>query len=94
MNAPDRLARLLDDPCAPVRGWLGRQGHAPFPFQEEVWAAYARGESGLVHAPTGMGKTWAAWLGPLACCTSRPLSRSLPRFSCGLSGRSASPSRP
>ena len=66
MNAPDRLARLLDDPCAPVRGWLGRQGHAPFPFQEEVWAAYARGESGLVHAPTGMGKTWAAWLGPLA----------------------------
>ncbi len=54
------------DPFAPVRGWLGRQGHAPFPFQEEVWAAYARGESGLVHAPTGMGKTWAAWLGPLA----------------------------
>ena len=31
-----------------------------------MWAAFARGESGLVHAPTGMGKTWAAWLGPLA----------------------------
>ncbi len=54
------------DSYAPVRAWLGEQGHAPFPFQEEVWAAYARGESGLVHAPTGMGKTWAAWLGPLA----------------------------
>ena len=53
------------DPFAPVRAWLGGHGHAPFPFQEEVWAAWARGESGLVHAPTGMGKTWAAWLGPL-----------------------------
>ena len=30
------------------------------PFQEEVWAAFARGESGLIHAPTGMGKTYAA----------------------------------
>lgn len=49
-----------------VRDWFASQGQTPFPFQEEVWAAYARGESGLVHAPTGMGKTWAAWLGPLA----------------------------
>ena len=45
--------------------WFARQGLAPFPFQEEVWAAYARGESGLIHAPTGMGKTYAAWIGPL-----------------------------
>lgn len=32
----------------------------PFPFQEAVWSAYARGESGLIHAPTGMGKTYAS----------------------------------
>ena len=63
--ARDSLPDRGRDPYAPVRAWLARQGHAPFPFQEEVWAAYARGESGLVHAPTGMGKTWAAWLGPL-----------------------------
>ncbi len=31
-----------------------------------MWAAFARGESGLVHAPTGMGKTYAAAIGPLA----------------------------
>jgi ATP-dependent Lhr-like helicase len=37
---------------------------APFPFQEDVWAAYARGQSGLVHAPTGMGKTYAAAIAP------------------------------
>lgn len=53
------------DPFAPARAWFAGQGYAPFPFQEEVWAAYAAGESGLVHAPTGMGKTYAAALGPI-----------------------------
>ncbi len=48
-----------------ARAWFATQGWSPFAFQEEVWAAYGVGESGLVHAPTGMGKTYAAWLGPL-----------------------------
>lgn len=30
-----------------------------------MWAAYQAGESGLVHAPTGTGKTYAVWLAPL-----------------------------
>lgn len=50
-----------------ARAWFATQGWTAFPFQEEVWSAYAAGESGLVHAPTGMGKTYAAWLGPLLC---------------------------
>jgi ATP-dependent Lhr-like helicase len=50
---------------ARARAWFSGQGYAPFPFQEEVWKAYADGESGLVHAPTGMGKTYAAALGPI-----------------------------
>jgi ATP-dependent Lhr-like helicase len=37
----------------------------PFAFQRESWAAYLAGESGLVHAPTGMGKTLSVWLGPV-----------------------------
>ncbi len=45
--------------------WFATQDWVPFDFQEEVWTAFARGESGLIHAPTGMGKTYAAWLGPL-----------------------------
>jgi ATP-dependent Lhr-like helicase len=53
------------DAFTPARAWFAAQGWAPFAFQEEVWSAYARGESGLIHAPTGMGKTYAAWLGPL-----------------------------
>ncbi|MEO8537313.1 MAG: ligase-associated DNA damage response DEXH box helicase [Betaproteobacteria bacterium] len=65
MNAPDDRRRLAPEPLTAARDWFAAQGFTPFPFQETVWAAYARGESGLIHAPTGMGKTYAAWLGPL-----------------------------
>ncbi|MEO7998419.1 MAG: hypothetical protein ABI852_13295, partial [Gemmatimonadaceae bacterium] len=45
--------------------WFASRKWKPFPFQREVWDAYARGESGLIHAATGTGKTYAAWLGPV-----------------------------
>src|SRR3954471_10897090 len=41
--------------------WFASRGWRPFAFQREVWAAYRAGESGLVHAATGTGKTLAAW---------------------------------
>ena len=44
---------------------FARRGWTPFAFQESVWAAYAAGRSGLVHASTGTGKTLAAWGGML-----------------------------
>jgi len=50
---------VLDD-------WFASRGWTPFAFQREVWDAYRSGESGLVHAATGTGKTLAAWGGPLA----------------------------
>jgi len=53
------------DAYGSARAWFAVQGWSPFPFQEEVWAAFAAGESGLLHAPTGMGKTYAAWIPPL-----------------------------
>jgi len=37
-----------------------------FPFQEQVWREAAAGTSGVLHAPTGTGKTLAAWLGAVA----------------------------
>jgi len=46
--------------------WFAANGWTAFDFQREVWSAYLRGESGLVHSATGSGKTLAAWLGPLA----------------------------
>ena len=45
--------------------WFTRRGWSPFAFQREVWAAYRAGESGLIHAGTGTGKTYAVWMGPL-----------------------------
>ncbi|MFN3495861.1 MAG: DEAD/DEAH box helicase, partial [Hydrogenophaga sp.] len=45
--------------------WLAARGWKPFPFQREVWAAMAQGQSGLLHATTGSGKTFAVWLGAL-----------------------------
>jgi ATP-dependent helicase Lhr and Lhr-like helicase len=45
--------------------WFAARGWSPFAFQREVWESYLNGESGLVHAATGTGKTYAAWLGPL-----------------------------
>ena len=55
-----------DDSVATLRAWCTSRGWEAFPFQEDVWRACAAGTSGLVHAPTGTGKTLAAWLGALA----------------------------
>jgi ATP-dependent Lhr-like helicase len=45
--------------------WFATHGWRPFTFQRDVWTAYRAGESGLVHAATGTGKTLAAWGGAL-----------------------------
>ncbi|MEM0953603.1 MAG: ligase-associated DNA damage response DEXH box helicase [Pseudomonadota bacterium] len=49
---------------AVVSDFYARRGWTPALFQRQTWAAYLAGESGLIHAPTGTGKTLAAWLGP------------------------------
>jgi ATP-dependent helicase Lhr and Lhr-like helicase len=53
------------EPTECVREWFKSEGWEPFEFQEEVWRAYLAGESGLIHAATGTGKTYAAWMGPI-----------------------------
>ncbi len=49
-----------------LKTWFDTHGWKPFPFQREVWKAVEDGSSGLLHATTGAGKTWAVWLGALA----------------------------
>ncbi|HXD40892.1 MAG TPA: ligase-associated DNA damage response DEXH box helicase [Ramlibacter sp.] len=46
-------------------GWLAERGWQPFEFQREVWQAIGDGRSGMLHATTGSGKTYAVWLGML-----------------------------
>jgi len=52
-------------PGAQVLAWMAGQGWRSFAFQEEVWQAVAEGRSGMLHATTGSGKTYAVWLGML-----------------------------
>jgi ATP-dependent Lhr-like helicase len=51
--------------AARLDAWLAGRGWTPFPFQRDVWAHVAAGRSGLLHATTGAGKTYAVWLGAL-----------------------------
>lgn len=48
-----------------VYDWFARRHWKPHGFQEEVWERVAMGKSGMLNAPTGMGKTYALWI-PLA----------------------------
>jgi len=50
---------------------MAARGWEPFPFQREVWEAVAQGRSGMLHATTGSGKTYAVWLGMLAAMLQR-----------------------
>ena len=48
-----------------LESWFLERGWKPFKFQKDMWRAIANGESGLLHATTGAGKTYAVWLGAL-----------------------------
>lgn len=54
-----------------IGAWFAQRGWRPFPFQVECWDGIVRGESGLLHATTGSGKTYAIWLGALADALAR-----------------------
>ncbi|HSW23649.1 MAG TPA: DEAD/DEAH box helicase, partial [Burkholderiaceae bacterium] len=56
----------MTDACVAADQWFARRGWRPFAFQREVWAAIVAGRSGLLHATTGSGKTYAVWMGALA----------------------------
>ncbi|WOO42194.1 ligase-associated DNA damage response DEXH box helicase [Rubellicoccus peritrichatus] len=52
-------------PTKQIEQWFETLGWKAFPFQQEAWQAYQAGKSGLIHAPTGIGKTYAAVGGPV-----------------------------
>jgi ATP-dependent Lhr-like helicase len=74
VHAVDTLDTLntLDARLALARAWFASRGRAPFEHQETLWRAYWRGESGLLNAGTGTGKTLAAWIGPLLAGLGAP----------------------
>lgn len=48
-----------------INSWLASKGMKPFLFQQEAWDEIHKGNSGLVNAPTGFGKTFSVFLGAL-----------------------------
>lgn len=48
-----------------LAAFFANRGWTPYDFQREAWRAYAEGRSGLITVPTGAGKTYAAFGGPL-----------------------------
>lgn len=55
-----------DPRLGPLFEAFRRRGLIPFDWQVEAWEIALSHGSGLIHAPTGMGKTWAALGGALA----------------------------
>jgi ATP-dependent helicase Lhr and Lhr-like helicase len=67
-----------------VDAWFAAQGWQAFAFQRAVWAHIAAGDSGLLHATTGSGKTFAVWLGVLQRFAMRPDTASENKSGLGL----------
>ena len=44
-----------------ITAFFNEKNWTAFPFQKKTWDAYKAGKSGLIHAPTGTGKTYAVW---------------------------------
>ena len=56
-----------------AKTWFAAKGWKPFDFQKAVWQAVKQGRSGLLHASTGAGKTYALWFAALnRFATTRP----------------------
>jgi len=62
-----------------ARQWFTVRGWKPFAFQKQVWTAVKRGESGLLHASTGAGKTYAVWFAALNRYASSATPAATPR---------------
>jgi len=49
----------MQDIISHGESWFQSNGWKVHPFQRETWQAYMSGESGIVNAPTGSGKTYS-----------------------------------
>src|SRR5258708_32516838 len=66
--------------CVPAAGaaWFSRPFDAPTPAQERAWPALQAGRHVLVAAPTGSGKTFAAFLAAIDQLVKEGLTGPLP----------------
>ncbi|MFZ1788779.1 MAG: ligase-associated DNA damage response DEXH box helicase [Saprospiraceae bacterium] len=55
----------MEKTLAKAYQWFDSKGWKVHAFQQEAWAAYVMGKSGLVNAPTGSGKTYSIFISAL-----------------------------
>lgn len=55
--------------------WYRDKGWQPASFQSELLQAFLNGKSGLLNAPTGTGKTYAAFLPAIASYINNPVTK-------------------
>src|SRR5687768_16099308 len=48
-----------------IKEWLASKNFQPFAYQAQTWQLIISGQSGLVNAPTGTGKTFSVFLGAI-----------------------------
>ena len=58
-----------------IGNWFASKGWKPHAFQQDVWEAQGSNERGLIIAPTGSGKTYAAMASTLARAVLEETSR-------------------
>ena len=54
-----------------VEEWFNRLHWEILDFQKQAWLSYLNGDSGIVNAPTGSGKTYSILLGIFLTLTMR-----------------------
>jgi len=64
VTSSDMMEKESAGAAQDISRWFGSLGWTAFPFQEEAWRAYLLSKNGLIHAPSGVGKTYAAIGGP------------------------------
>jgi ATP-dependent Lhr-like helicase len=57
---------------ARLQAWFAERDWQPFDFQRAVWTQAQAGRSGLLHAGTGTGKTYAVWFAALLRASAVP----------------------
>lgn len=66
-TASNNKEKIVRSKRTPIDHWFAARGWKIFPFQREVWNMALQGQSGLLHASTGSGKTYAVWFAALQC---------------------------
>lgn len=67
------IKSVKKDPLlAPALNWFAGRDYRPFDYQIEAWRASLSGQSGLITAATGTGKSYAAWFGTILSYLANP----------------------